>query len=66
MIFPPTSGTMPNVQALAELFPKNKPEFFRDSGKYFIVGSMLLSIIAGTLAYLITYPMCKLFKNNYR
>ena len=63
-VFGSTVGDTQNVKHLSALFFENRSAFFIESGKYFIVGSVILAVIAGVLAYLIAYPVCKTLKKT--
>ena len=57
-------GEVESLGSLTELFRENKKAFLLKSGKSFIVGSVVLSFVAGISAFLISYPICKIIKNK--
>jgi len=57
-------GDIENTDALVKLFSENKAEFFLKSGKCFIVGSIILAILAGISSYFVVLPICKALKRR--
>lgn len=55
-------GAAQDMSALMDLFSENKSAFFAEGGKYFIAGCSSIAVLAGGLAYVIAYPICKMVK----
>ncbi|MCL2184071.1 MAG: DUF2062 domain-containing protein [Chitinispirillia bacterium] len=63
VIFASPEGTG-EMQTLMALFSESKPAFFAEVGKLFVTGGTIISILAGGLAYVIAYPVCKMVQRK--
>jgi glycosyltransferase involved in cell wall biosynthesis len=55
-------GGIRDMQAFLTLFSQDKSKFFLESGKCFILGSVILAFLASIASLLIVYPVCRAFK----